>query len=162
VIPGSVILEVMGFKVLEATKFRKLDMLNFSDVAVDCFVKVDDFGVGKRKGSEKLKNVFGILLQFKGMVVEGTEDSGGCGVPGNGPISMGLEVIEGLVPLTERSKSPMVVEILSSAIVEKSPEKTTSRLTAIPERTCFHSGFGNGGRDPADWSDQSACLRLVV
>lgn len=90
-VPGSVILEVTGFKVLEATKFGKLDMLNFSDVAADCFVKVDDFGVGKRKGSEKLKNVFGILLQFKGTMGEGTEDSGRCGIPSNGPISMGLD-----------------------------------------------------------------------
>jgi len=32
--------------------------------------------------------------------------------------------------------------------VEKSPEKTTSRLTAVPERTCCHSGFGKGGVIP--------------
>jgi hypothetical protein len=91
VVPGSIILEVTGFQVPEASKFRKLNMLNFSDVVADCFVKVDDFGVGKWKGSKKLKDVFGILLQFKGMMGEGTEDSGRCGIPGNGPITMGLD-----------------------------------------------------------------------
>jgi len=46
--------------------------------------------VGNRKGSEKLKDVFGILLQLSGMVREGTKDHGGCSIPGNGPVAMGL------------------------------------------------------------------------
>src|ERR1700685_552821 len=58
--------------------------------------------------------------------------------------------LDGLPLPTERSKSPMEVVILSSARVEKSPEKMTSRLTAVPERMCVHSGFGKGGSDPAD------------
>ena len=48
------------------------------------------------------------------------------------------------------------------ARVEKSLKKMTSRLTAEPERMCFHSDLGNAGSDPVDWRDQSACLRLVV
>ena len=43
-----------------------------------------------RKGSEKLKDVFGIPLQLTGMVREGTEDHGGCSIPGDGPVTMGL------------------------------------------------------------------------
>ena len=58
--------------------------------------------------------------------------------------------LDGLPLPTERSKSPMEVVILSSARVEKSPEKMMSRLTAISERMCVHSGFGKGGSDPAD------------
>ena len=70
--------------------------------------------------------------------------------------------LDDLLPLMERSKSPTEVVVLSSARVEKSPEKTASRLTAVPKRMCFHSGFGNGGRDPADCRDQTACLRSAV
>ena len=51
-------------------------MLDFPSVATDGFVKVDDFGVRVGKGSEKLKDIFGVLLQLIGSVREGTED--GC------------------------------------------------------------------------------------
>jgi hypothetical protein len=71
-------------------------------------------------------------------------------------------VLDGFPLPTERSKSPMEVVILSSVRVENSPVKMTSRLTAVPERTCFHSGFGKGGSDPMDWRDQIVCLRLAV
>jgi len=47
--------------------------------------------VGKGKGFENLKDVFGILLQFKGVTGEGTKDGGRCDVPGNGLITMGLD-----------------------------------------------------------------------
>ena len=58
----------------ETPKFGELDVFNFSCVATDGLVEVDDFVVGKGKGSEKLKDVFSILLQLTGMVREGTED----------------------------------------------------------------------------------------
>ena len=70
--------------------------------------------------------------------------------------------LDGLLPLTERSKSLSVVVILSSVREEKRPEKTVSRLTAIPDRTCFHSDLGNRSRDPADCRDQRVCLRSAV
>jgi hypothetical protein len=47
--------------------------------------------VGKGKGSKKLKDVFGILLQFKNAMGEGIEDGSRCDVPGNGPNTMGLD-----------------------------------------------------------------------
>ena len=127
-------------------------MLDFSCISTDGFVEVNNFGVRKGKGSEKLKDVFRVLLQFVSAMGEGAENGGSGGVPSDGPIPVGLE----------RSKSPSEVEILSSTTVEKSPEKTASRLTADPERTCFHSDLGNGGSEPADWRDQSACLRSAV
>jgi len=71
-------------------------------------------------------------------------------------------VLDGLLLLTERSKSLTEVVILSLVRVEKSPKKTTSRLTTVLERTCFHLDLGKGGSDPADCRDQSACLRSVV
>jgi len=97
-----------------------------------------------------------------GTMGEGTENGSKCGIPGNGPITTGLDSFEGLLPPMERSQSPMVEVSLSLARVEKSPEKTASRLTAIPDRTCFHSELRKGGRELADWSDQNACLRSLV
>ena len=69
---------------------------------------------------------------------------------------------EGFSPPMERSKSLMVVVVRLSARVENNPEKTASRLTAVPDSTCFHSAFGNGGRHLEDCRDQSACLRSAV
>ena len=116
----------------------------------------------KGKGSEKLKDVFRVLLQFVSAMGEGAENGGSGGVPSDGPIPVDWITLEGFLPPMERSKSPSEVEILSSTTVEKSPEKTASRLTADPERTCFHSDLGNAGSEPADWRDQSACLRSAV
>ena len=62
----------------------------------------------------------------------------------------------------ERSKSPTDVVILSATRVENSPEKMASRLTAVPERICFHLSLGKGGSNPVDCRDQSVCLRSVV
>src|ERR1700722_13475756 len=70
--------------------------------------------------------------------------------------------LDGLAPPTEKSNSPTVAVILFSVRVEKSPENTTSRLTAVPPRMCFHSDLGNGGIDPAACSNQSACLMSAV
>src|ERR1700720_483244 len=70
--------------------------------------------------------------------------------------------LDGLAPPTEKLNSPMGAVILSSVRVEKSPENMTSRLTAVPPRTCFHSDLGNGGIDPTACSDQSACLMSAV
>src|ERR1700736_642395 len=70
--------------------------------------------------------------------------------------------LDSLPPPTKRSKSPMVVVILSSARVDNRPEKMMSRLTTVPERTCCHSGFGKGGSDPADCRDQRVFLRSAV
>jgi len=67
-------LEVTGFKVLKTSNFGEFNVLDFSGIATDGFVEVDDFGVRVRKGSEKLKNVFGVLLQLKGPVGKSTED----------------------------------------------------------------------------------------
>jgi len=39
----------------------------------------------------KPEGCIGILLQFKGMMGEGTKDGGRCDVPGNVPITMGLD-----------------------------------------------------------------------
>jgi hypothetical protein len=66
-------------------------MLNFPCVATDCSVKVNDFGVRKGKGSEKLKDILGIALQFVGTMGEGTDDSSGGGIPGNRPVAVGLD-----------------------------------------------------------------------
>ena len=43
------------------------------------------------KGSEKLKNIFGVLLQLIGTVGERTEDGCQSGVPCDGPVSVGLD-----------------------------------------------------------------------
>jgi hypothetical protein len=56
-VPGAVILEVASLKVSESAKFGQFDMLDFSCVSADSFVKVDNLGVRIRKGSEKLKYV---------------------------------------------------------------------------------------------------------
>jgi hypothetical protein len=42
-VPSSIILEVASFKVAETAKLEEFNVLNFSSVVVDCFVKVDDF-----------------------------------------------------------------------------------------------------------------------
>jgi hypothetical protein len=57
----SIILQVAGFKVPESTELGQLNMLDFADIAAYGFVKIDDFPVGSRKGSEKLKDVLGVL-----------------------------------------------------------------------------------------------------
>jgi hypothetical protein len=51
-------------------------VLDFPGIVTNGFVEVDDFGVQVGKGSEKLKNIFGVLLQLIGTVGESTED--GC------------------------------------------------------------------------------------
>ena len=38
-----------------------------------------------------MENIFGVLLQLKGPVGESTEDRGGSGIPGNGPVSVSLD-----------------------------------------------------------------------
>jgi len=55
----------------ETPKFGELDVFNFSCVAMDGLVEVDDFVVGKGKGSKKLKYILGILLEFIGPMGEG-------------------------------------------------------------------------------------------
>ena len=56
-----IVLQVAGFKVPESTKLGQLNMLDFADIAAYGFVEIDDFPVGSRKGSEKLKDVLGVL-----------------------------------------------------------------------------------------------------
>ena len=87
----TVILEVMGFEVPEMPKFGQLNVLDFSCVSTDGFVKVNNFGVRKGKGSKKLKDVFRVLLQFVSAMGEGTENGGSGGVPSDGPIPVGLD-----------------------------------------------------------------------
>jgi hypothetical protein len=53
----SIVLEVTGFKVPEMAKFGQLNVLDFPCVPTDGFVEIDNFGVRKGKGSEKLKDV---------------------------------------------------------------------------------------------------------
>jgi len=134
-------------------------MLNFPCVATDRSVKVNDFGVGKGKGSEKLKDILRIALQFVGMMGEGTDDSSGGGVPGNSPVTVGLDDLGWFATTDRKVKIP---NGSGDLVVEKSLEKTASRLTAIPERTCFHSDLGKGGSDPVDCKDQRVCLRSAV
>jgi hypothetical protein len=55
----------------ETPKFGELDVFNFSCVATDGLVEVDDFVVGKGKGSKKLKYILGVLLEFIGPMGEG-------------------------------------------------------------------------------------------
>jgi hypothetical protein len=90
-IARSVILEVSGFEVPEPSNFGEFNMFDLSGVAANHFVKVDDFGVRIGKGSEKLQDVFRVLLQLKGTVWEGTEDGCGGGSPSDGPVSMSLD-----------------------------------------------------------------------
>ena len=66
------------------------------------------------KGSEKLKQVLRVLLQFEGTMREGTEDCSRCRVSWDGPVSVGLDNFEGLHPPTERSKLLMDAVVLSS------------------------------------------------
>ena len=66
-------------------------MLDFSSVSMDGFVKVDNLGVQKGKGSEKLKDVLGVLSQLLSPMGEGAENGGSSGVPSDGPISMRLD-----------------------------------------------------------------------
>jgi hypothetical protein len=87
----SVFLKVSGFEVPEPSNFGEFNVLDLSGIAANRFVKVDDFGVRIGKGSEKLQDVFGVLLQLKGTVWEGTEDGCGGGSPSNGPVSMSLD-----------------------------------------------------------------------
>ena len=75
----------------ETPDFREFNVLDFPGVATDGFVKVDDFGVRVGKGSKKLKDIFGVLLQLIGSVREGTEDGCRSGVPCDGPVSVGLD-----------------------------------------------------------------------
>jgi hypothetical protein len=90
VVPCAVILEVPGFEMTESAKLRELDMLNLSCVSADGLIEVDHFGVREGKGSEKLKNVFRVLLELERTVWESTEDGSSGGIPCDGPISMGL------------------------------------------------------------------------
>ena len=111
-----------------------------------------------------MNDVFGVLSHLTGLVWEGAEDSQrGC-IPGNGPVSVSLDNLGrfAMALLTDRLKFPMEVVILSSVRVEKSPEKMASRLTIVPDRTCFHLDLGKGGSDWADCRDQRACLRSAV
>jgi hypothetical protein len=67
-VTGAIILEVTGFKMPESTGFGQLDVLNFSRITADGFVKIDDLRVGNWKGSKKLKDVFRVILQLAGTV----------------------------------------------------------------------------------------------
>ena len=75
----------------ESPNFREFDVLDFPGIASNGFVEVDNLGVRVGKGSEKLKNIFGVLLQLIGSVGECTEDGCRSGVPCDGPISVGLD-----------------------------------------------------------------------
>jgi hypothetical protein len=68
----SVILQVAGFKVPETTEFGQFNVFDFTNIAADGLVEVDNFPVRNRKGSEKLKHVFGVLPHLTGAVREGT------------------------------------------------------------------------------------------
>lgn len=92
----TVFLEVTGFKVPETSDFGEFNVLDFPGIATDGLVEVDDFGVRVGKGSEKLENIFGVLLQLEGPVGESTEDRRGSGIPGNGPVSVSLDDFGGL------------------------------------------------------------------
>jgi len=56
-----VILQVAGFKVPESAELGQFNMLDFANIAAYGFVEIDDFPVGSRKGSEKLKDILGVL-----------------------------------------------------------------------------------------------------
>jgi hypothetical protein len=47
------------------------------------------------KGAEKLKDIFGVDSQFHGAMREGTQDCGEGGIPGNGPVTVGLDMFRG-------------------------------------------------------------------
>jgi hypothetical protein len=95
----AIVLEVTGFEVSEMAKFGQLDMLDFPCVSMDGLVKVDDLGVRKGKGSEKLKDVLKVLLQLLSPMGEGAENGGCSGVPSDGPISIRLDSL-GRFPAT--------------------------------------------------------------
>ena len=71
-------------------------------------------------------------------------------------------VLDGLVSPKASSKPPIDVVVLSSAVVEKDPENTASRLTADPERTFFHSDLGKGGNERELRRDHEARLMSAV
>jgi len=77
--------------VAETPEIRELNVLDFTCVATDCFVEIDDLGVRNGKGAEKLKDVFGITLQLIGSVEKSAEDGCGGGIPGNSPVAVGLD-----------------------------------------------------------------------
>ena len=89
-VPSSVVLEIPSFEVSKSAKLGQLNVLDFSNISADGFVKVNDFVVGIWKGSKKLKDVFGILLQFLSLMWECTEDGRGSGIPSDSPVSVGL------------------------------------------------------------------------
>ena len=61
-VSSTIVLEVTSLEVLETTKFGPFNMFDFSCVPANGFVKINDLEVGIRKGSEKVKYVFGVLL----------------------------------------------------------------------------------------------------
>jgi hypothetical protein len=61
-VSSSIILEVSGFEVMESPKLGEFNVLDFPSIAADGFIEVDDLGVRVGKGSEKLKDVFTVLL----------------------------------------------------------------------------------------------------
>ena len=73
---------------------------------MDGLVQVDNLGMRVGKGSEKLKYVLGVDLQFHGMVWEGAWDRGEGGIPGNGPVAMGLDMFQGLTSTDGEIKVP--------------------------------------------------------
>jgi hypothetical protein len=91
-------------------------MFDFPRIATDGLVKIDDFGMRVGKGSEKLKQVFGVALQFEGTMREGADDGRGRGIPRDSPVSMGLDVLcrfrsaDGEVEIADRSGSFVVGE----------------------------------------------------
>jgi hypothetical protein len=105
-IASSVILEVSGFDVSETSDIGELDVLNFSNIPTDGFVQVDNLGMRVGKGPEKLKYVLRIDSQFHGAVREGAQDCGESGVPSNSPVSVGLDVFQGLAPSNREVKLP--------------------------------------------------------
>ena len=113
-------------------KFGELNMLDFSSVALNCFVEVDDFDVRIGKGSEKLKHVFGILLQFMGMMGESTEDSGRCGIPGDGPITMGLDNFGGFATANGEVKIP---DRSSELVIGEGGEETGENGVKVDRRS---------------------------
>jgi hypothetical protein len=90
-VSSAIVLEVTSLKVSEMAEFRQLNMFGFPSVLVDGSVEVNDFEMGKWKGSEKLKYVFGVLLQLLGSMRERAEFGGSSGVPSDGPVSVGLD-----------------------------------------------------------------------
>jgi hypothetical protein len=87
----SVVLQIARFKMSEPPELGQFDVLDLTNVAAYGFVEIDDLPVGNWKGTEKLKHVLGVLPQLTGAVREGTEDGHGGGIPGNGPVPVGLD-----------------------------------------------------------------------